>query len=214
MQGIVLKLDLKSDSGVIRADDGNRYAFDINNVDYGSPLEGCVVDFDTDEEGKPVSLCVVKTSCKARADWLFWFLCAWRGRISRVGAMTFFAALLVGLPVLLSPAVYAGMPDGWLFGTGLAAAYVTFSVLVKRFHDSGCSAGWLFSTLFLDVLVLAAGSRIVSVPFLSSNAVLSVMFIFAGLMTLYCLYLCFARGTLGENKYGKQPEPCKTIRLK
>ena len=101
MQGIVLKLDLKTDTGLIRGGDGKRYLFDVKNVEYGLPLEGCAVDFETDEEGKPVSLCVVKTSFKAETDRLFWLLCSWRGRVSRAGFMIFAAAALVLLPTIL-----------------------------------------------------------------------------------------------------------------
>ena len=46
MQGIVLEIDLKSDSGVIRGDDAVRYEFKTQSCRGGMPLEGTRVDFE------------------------------------------------------------------------------------------------------------------------------------------------------------------------
>ena len=82
MQGIILEVDAKSDAGVIRADDHTRYEFNLQSCRNGMPSEGATVDFEV-REGKAEAIYILKTSWKAKLDWLFWFLFSFRGRISR-----------------------------------------------------------------------------------------------------------------------------------
>ncbi len=212
MQGIVLAVDLKSDTGLIRADDGNRYEFDMEDCETGCPLNGNTVDFEIDG-GKAVKMHVVKSSIKSFLDGLYWFMFSLRGRISRDGFVAFFA---IALPAFLFPAAamaWAGLPLIYpaLMGSGIA--YVLFAVLVKRFHDSGSSAFWLIATVFIGVIAACAMFKVVAFPFLSDEVVSLLCAVF-GLFVLFCLYLSFAKGTIGENRYGKEPASCKTIRLK
>ena len=97
MQGIVLEIDLKSDTGMIRGDDGVRYEFQIQSCKNGVPLEGARVDFEI-EEKTARDLYVLSTSVKAKLDWLFWFLFSFRGRISKDQLIVFLASSLLIIP--------------------------------------------------------------------------------------------------------------------
>jgi len=213
MQGIVLTVDLKSDAGVVRADDGKRYEFKMTDCETGCPLNGCKVDFETDGDGKAVRMHVVETPLKPAFDWLYWFMFSLRGRISRDQFVAFSAAALLLLPFPAVAMAWAGLPLIYPVLTTCGAVYVLFAVLVKRFHDSGSSAFWLVTTAVVGIVAASAMFKVVALPFLSGEAVSMLCAVF-GLFVLFCLYLCFAKGTMGENRYGKEPASCKTIRLK
>ena len=56
MQGIVLNIDLKSDTGLVRAADGKRYGFKLSDCETGSPLNGNTVDFEIDDDNRAVKM--------------------------------------------------------------------------------------------------------------------------------------------------------------
>ena len=211
MQGIVLEIDLKNDTGIIRGDDGVRYDFNLQSCRKGQPLDGAVVDFEV-QEGKAVEIYVLKTTLKAKCDWLFWFLFSFRGRISRDQLILFLIGALLFLPVPAVCAVWSGFSGFWNIG-GLVCAYILFAVLIKRFHDSGTSAGWLMFTLAFAVFVLLIVSRVLNFAFIGTTA-LYVLIALLALIVVFCLYMCFVKGSIGENRYGKEPYCCKTVRLK
>ncbi len=211
MQGIVLDIDLKTDSGVIRGDDQIRYEFNLADCHDGNPLDGSTVDFEI-ENGKAISVYVLKAPLKARFDWLFWFLFSFRGRISRDHLLVFLLGSLLFLPF---PAVCAAWSGMSVFGdVGFVMfLYILFAVLIKRFHDSGTSAGWLFFMLAFMAFVLLVAYRVLNWAFIGTTA-MYVLVSLAALTFVFCLYLCFAKGAIGENRYGKEPRSCKTARLK
>ena len=211
MQGIVLDIDLKTDSGIIRGDDQHRYEFNLADCHDGNPLGGSTVDFEI-ENGKAISVYVLKAPLKASFDWLFWFLFSFRGRISRDHLLAFLMGSLVLLPVPAACAAWSGMS---IFGDvgAILFLYIVFAVLIKRFHDSGTSAGWLFFMLAFMLFVLSLVYRVLNLAFIGTTA-MYVLVSLAALTFVFCLYLCFAGGAIGENRYGKQPRSCKTARFK
>ena len=211
MQGIVLEMNLKTDSGIIRGDDQIRYEFDFQSCQNGSPLEGSVVDFEI-REGKAAAVYVIKTPLKAKMDWLFWFLFSFRGRISRDQLIVFLMAVLLVLPLPVVCAVWSGVPAFW--NTGIVVfTYMALTVLVKRFHDSGTSAGWLVFMAAFSVFVMLVVSRVLNLAFIGTTA-LYVLVALQALAVIFGLYLCFVKGTIGANRYGKEPYSCRTSRLK
>lgn len=211
MQGIILEFDVKSDSGIIRGDDQIRYEFNLPACRNGLPLEGAAVDFEI-QEGKAAAVYILKTPLKAKLDWLFWFLFSFRGRISRDQLIIFLAVSLFILPVPAACGVWSGISAFWELG-GMIFSYACFAVLIKRFHDSGTSAGWLIFTLVFALLVLLIVSRVLNLAFIGTAA-MYVLVVLLMLATVFCLYVCFAKGSIGENRYGREPYSCKTIRLK
>lgn len=197
MQGIVLEIDLKSDSGVIRGDDGARYDFKTQSCRGGMPLEGTRVDFEI-KENAAAEIYVLSTPLRAKLDWLFWFLFSFRGRISRDQLIIFLAGAMLLLPF---PAVW-----------GLAF-YIFAAVLIKRFHDSGSSAFWLVFTIALGFVITALQLRIWNPAFIGTTAIY-ILIAFLALAVIFCLYLCFAKGSIGKNRYGEEPYFCRTVRLK
>ena len=208
MQGIILEVDAKTDSGIIRSDDQTRYEFNLQACRNGIPSEGATVDFEV-QEGKAAAIYILKSTCKAKLDWLFWFLFSFRGRISRDQFLVFMlAGLLVSF--LSSPVVeYDEIPTsllmGWIF-----AFYICSAVLVKRFHDSGTSAAWLIFAIMFFIFAWLIFTRILNL----GTAVMYIVLTLLALLVIFCLYLCFAKGSIGSNRYGKEPYCCKTIRLK
>ncbi len=213
MQGIVLNIDLKSDTGLVRAADGKRYGFKLSDCETGSPLNGNTVDFEIDDDNQAVKMHVVKTAVKAAFDWLYWLMFSVRGRISREQFIAFFAVALTVLPFPAVAMAWAGLPLLYFVLFWIGSAYVVFCVTVKRFHDSDSSAFWLLATIAVGAIAAAAMFKIIAFSFLT-DPVISILCTLFGLFVLFCLYLSFAKGTLGENRYGKQPASCKTIRLK
>lgn len=211
MQGIILNIDLKNDSGIIRGEDKNRYEFALQACMNGSPLEGDSVDFEV-LEGKAVSIYILKTPIKAKLDWLFWFLFSFRGRISRDQLIVFLAASLLIFPIPAVCAVWSGFSAFWEVG-GAVFSYIFLTVLVKRFHDSGTSAAWLVFTMIFSLFVSMLAVRALNLAFIGTTA-LNILIILSGLAFLFCLYLCFAKGSIGKNRYGDEPYSCKTVRLK
>ena len=211
MQGIVLDIDLKTDSGVIRGDDQLRYEFDLADCRKGNPLDGATVDFEV-QDGKAVAIYVLSSPLKAKIDSLFWFLFSFRGRISRDQFLMFITASLLVLPLPAVCAVWSGLPAFWEIG-GLLFSFSFLSVLVKRFHDSGTSAAWLFFTLVFVLFVMSVSFRVLNLAFIGTTA-LYVLIALSALLIVFCLYLCFAKGSIGSNRYGKEPCSCKTVRLK
>lgn len=211
MQGIVLEVDLKTDSGIIRGDDQTRYDFDLSACRNGKPLEGATVDFEI-REGKAAAVYVLKTTMKAKLDWLFWFLFSFRGRISRDQFVMFLVSVLSVLPLPVLFAVWSGVPVFWEAG-GFLFFYVCLTVLIKRFHDSGTSGAWLFFMLVFSLFVSAVETRVLNLAFIGTTA-MYVLLASAALAIVFCVYLCFAKGSIGANRYGNEPYSCKTIRLK
>ncbi len=211
MRGTVLFVDLKSDSGVAAGDDGKRYGFSLQSCPAGAPPVGARVDFEI-RENAAADVYVLHTPFAAKLDWLFWFLFSWRGRVSRDQMIAFFACAVLFLPVFAVCATWSGIPSFSTAG-GVLATYVFLSVAVKRFHDSGASAFWLALTAFLSVLTVLIVARVLNLPFIGTAAVYGLL-AFTGLAAVFCVYLCFAKGAVGENAYGAQPYSCRTVRLK
>jgi len=208
MQGIILEVDIKSDSGIIRGDDQARYEFNLQACRNALPLEGAIVDFEV-QEGKAAAIYVLKMPLKAKLDWLFWFLFSFRGRISRDQFLMFLAAALF---VCLSATACGAFENlSSLVVAGWAAAfYIFFAILVKRFHDSGTSAAWLVFTGIFSVF-----SSLIFVEVLNvGTTVMYIMLTLLALLVIFCLYLCFVKGAIGSNRYGNEPYSCKTMRLK
>lgn len=211
MQGIVLEIDLKSDSGIVRGDDAVRYEFKTQSCRGGMPLEGTRVDFEI-KENAATEIYTLSMPAKAKLDWLFWFLFSFRGRVSRDQLIIFLTGALLLSPFPVACAAWSGVPAFFTAG-GLAALYILAAVVVKRFHDSGASAFWLFFTAMLSVFVALIAARVLNLAFIGTAAV----YILAGFLALavvFCLYLCFAKGSIGKNKYGEEPYFCRTVRLK
>ena len=208
MQGIILEVDVKSDSGIIRGDDQNRYEFNVPACRNGVPLEGDTVDFEI-QEGKAADICILKTSLKTKLDWIFWFLFSFRGRVSRDQLLVFLGGI-VFLSFLASSFIeFEDIPNTF-FAMWTVIAYICLTVLVKRFHDSGTSAAWLVFTIVLFVFATLIFMRIMNL----GTVFAYIVFTLLALSLIFCLYLCFAKGSIGANRYGKEPYCCKMIRLK
>lgn len=91
--------------------------------------------------------------------------------------------------------------------------YACFAVLIKRFHDSGSSAFWLVFTIALGFVITALQLRIWTPAFIGTTAIY-ILIAFLALAVIFCLYLCFAKGSIGKNRYGEEPYFCRTVRLK
>jgi len=194
MQGTVLKIDVKSDEGIICAENGKRLTFCPQKAD-GVAVRGVVVDFVEDND-KAVDVVVVKTSWFARFDWLMWFLFSWQGRISRAQFLWYVTAACLIVP--LSPVPFRVL-TAW---TGLC-------VVTKRFHDTGRSFFWVAAAL----LCAAATGTLAFLPSCADLATTEVMTVCGAvdvLTGLFVLYLCFADGNICPNKYGKEPYVCMT----
>ncbi len=211
MQGIVLEIDLKSDSGLIRGDDGARYDFKTQSCRGGMPLEGTRVDFEI-KENAAAEIYVLSTPLRAKLDWLFWFLFSFRGRISRDQLIIFLAGAMLLLPFPAVCAAWSGYPSFFAIG-GYVVTYACFAVLIKRFHDSGSSAFWLVFTIALGFVITALQLRIWTPAFIGTTAIY-ILIAFLALAVIFCLYLCFAKGSIGKNRYGEEPYFCRTVRLK
>ena len=211
MQGIVLEIDLKSDTGLIRGDDGKRYEFKMQSCRNGLALEGCRVDFEIAEKSAS-EIYILSLSLKAKLDWLFWFLFSFRGRISRDQFMVFLTGAVLLLPLPVVCAAWSGI--GAFFTVGwMIAFYVFFAVIVKRFHDSSSSAFWLVFTLLLSAFVTLIVTRVLNLAFIGTTAMYALI-AFLALAVIFCLYLCFAKGSIGKNRYGEEPYFSRTVRLK
>lgn len=211
MQGVILEIDLKSDSGLIRGEDQIRYKFNLPTCRSGLPLEGATVDFEI-RDGKAAEVYVLKTPLKVKLDWLYWFLFSFRGRISRDQLVVFLISFLLFLPLPAVCAALSGVSSFFELG-GTVLFYIVLAVLTKRFHDSGTSAGWLIFTLAFAVFVSLVVLRVLNLAFIGTTATYILIALLA-LAVIFCLYLCFVKGSIGENRYGKEPYSCKTVRLK
>ncbi len=208
MKGVVLDFDVKSNEGILRADDGRRYAFNADACKNDVPLAGCAVDFE-ESFGAVSDVFVTSVPKSVLADRLFWFLFSFRGRISRDAFLAFLAGAICIFPLLT---VFAAFSPVVLFLIFLAV-YIGSCVAVKRFHDTGTSGWWIGAVLFVSICVLAVLTEVLSLPFRSPILIYAVLTLY-GLLVLFCLYSCFAKGDIGENAYGKEPASCRTIRLK
>lgn len=212
MDGTVLEFDLKNDAGLIRGTDGKRYAFKTAECRSGIPLPGNKVDFEL-KDGEAAELYVTETPACVRADRLFWFLFSFRGRISRDQFFIFLTGCLAVTSVFALLMTWT--PYGnFLIPAGLALMlYIKSCVIVKRFHDSGAGGGWLLFTLLLGLFLMLVHARVIMLPFFGGYAA-PVLLSFFGVLALFCLYLCFAKGNVGENRYGAKPYTCRTLRMK
>ncbi len=212
MDGTVLEFDLKNDAGLIRGTDGRRYVFKTAECRSGIPLPGNKVDFEP-KDGEAAELYVTETPMRVRADQLFWFLFSFRGRISRDQFFIFLAGCLA------VTSLFALVMTWISYGAFLATAgfllmlYVKSCVIVKRFHDSGAGGGWLLFTLILGLFLALVYTRVIGLPFFGGYAIPALLSLF-GVLALFCLYLCFAKGNVGENRYGAKPYTCRTLRMK
>ena len=212
MKGVVLNIDLKTDSGLIRSDDCFKYEFDLSSCQNGLPLEGSAVDFEI-RDGKADQIYVLTTTLKAKLDWLFWFLFSFRGRISRDQFLIFWTLSLLFWPV---PALFAALSGYALefLGAGLCVfLYIVATITVKRFHDSGTSSAWLIFTVLFTLFVGLLVLRILNLAFVGPTVLYALVGL-SLLLMVFCVYLCFAKGSIGENRYGKEPYLSKTVRLK
>lgn len=198
MKGIVLDADVKSGTGIICAENGERFDFKYENCAHkAAVLPSCEVEFIA-KSGEAVEIYVLRSPARAKIDRLTWFLFSTRGRASRDQFFWFLAAISVAVAVLPVFALFV-------------AAYAAVCVLAKRFHDTGRSMAWLFVfALFLGVA--AAQDKLPAFPAFAE--VRYVLYGLCALSGLFCLYLTFAQGNVGKNAYGD--EPCKsfTKRLK
>lgn len=197
MKGIVLDADVKSGTGIICAENGERFDFKYENCPHkAAVLPFCDVEFIA-QNGEAVEIYVLRSPCRAQIDKLTWFLFSTKGRASRD---QFFWFLLAFAPVCaVLPAFSA-----------VLAVYVALCVLIKRFHDTGHSAAWLFVFAFFAAAV-AAQERFAAFPlFVEIKYVLYGLCAPAG---LFCLYLAFAQGNVGKNAYGEEPFKSCTKRL-
>ena len=106
------------------------------------------------------------------------------------------------LPLPVVCAAWSGI--GAFFTVGwLIAFYVFFAVIVKRFHDSSSSAFWLVFTLLLSAFVTLIVTRVLNLAFIGTTAMYALI-AFLALAVIFCLYLCFAKGSIGKNRYGEK----------
>ena len=131
MKGIVLDADVKSGTGIICAENGERFDFKYENCAHkAAVLPSCEVEFIA-KSGEAVEIYVLRSPARAKIDRLTWFLFSTRGRASRDQFFWFLAAISVAVAVLPVFALFV-------------AAYAAVCVLAKRFHDTGRSMAWLF----------------------------------------------------------------------
>lgn len=212
MKGVVLDFDVKSNEGVLRADDGKRYAFKADVCKNDVPLAGCAVDFE-ESFGAVSDVYVTSVPKSVLADKLFWFLFSFRGRISRDAFLVFLAGVFCVFPILTLFAAYSPVVSAAANLALFFSVYIGSCVGVKRFHDTGTSGWWLGAAMIFGIYFSAVYAGVL--PSLFRNAVIIyAVLILYGLLILFCLYSCFAKGDIGENSYGKEPASCRTIRLK
>ena len=200
MQGIVLEIDLKSDSGVIRGDDGARYDFKTQSCRGGMPLEGTRVDFEI-KENAAAEIYVLSTPLRAKLDWLFWFLFSFRGRISRDQLIIFLAGAMLLLPFPAVCAAWSGYPSFFAIG-GYVVTYACFAVLIKRFHDSGSSAFWLVFTIALGFVITALQLRIWTPAFIGTTAIY-ILIAFLALPSYSACICALPKGRSAKTVTGK-----------
>lgn len=212
MKGVVLDFDVKSNEGILRADDGRRYSFNADACKNDIPLAGCAVDFE-ESFGAVSDVFVTSVPKSVLADRLFWFLFSFRGRISRDAFLAFLAGAFCIFPLLT---VFAAFSPVVLFRQIFLIflpVYIGSCVAVKRFHDTGTSGWWIGAALVIGSYFFTVYAGVLSAPFRSLTLIYAVLTLY-GLLVLFCLYSCFAKGDIGENAYGKEPASCRTIRLK
>ena len=135
------------------------------------------------------------------------------GRINRKQYLCYYAATAVVASLLIvSITVMAGMMDpagienieeaGTPNSIAIPAYIVSiitlalgFSFDVRRFHDLSRPTSWAVVPMFLGALNLLP-------VFQEMNL---ATYILSGVQIVIFLYLCFAKGTQGDNEYGSQP---------
>ncbi len=212
MQGIVLELDLKTDTGLIRAEDGNRYEFKVQTSRGEPPLVGCHVDFEL-KDNTAHAIYTIKRPLKAKLDWLFWLLFYSRGRISRETYVWFLTSSVFILPLLSHLTKNAPLSFGFFVVMSLLTLHIFISVTTKRFHDSNASCFWLILTIVLGIILALVMSQVISVTSFGLTGFYLLIGLFS-LCVLFCSYFCFAKGSLGKNRYGEEPQTCQTFKLK
>ena len=212
MEGVVLDVDLKTDVGILRASDGKRYSFKMAECVNGAPLPGNTVDFE-EKEGMACDLFITKTPLRVWADWLFWFFFSFRGRISRDQFFMFAAGAFLLVPLFTVTVIWASFQPALILSGLIFVVYIKSCVIVKRFHDTDAS-GWLYGTLlFLSVFLILVMSGVLRLPFFTETVAYALIVLFA-VLCLFALYLCFSKGNMGDNRYGKKPYTCWTRRFK
>lgn len=207
MQGTVLSVDMNKDAGVLRAEDGKKYNFQFKNVLTGKAFAGSVVDFEINDDNEACEIYTKKTTLLTKLDEAFWFLFSSRGRISR----DLFLVYMLGLSALVLVTAYFITIDRIPGLPAFAVTYTTYCVMVKRFHDSNSSAFWIFLLMIFGAVLALSAFNLVS--FISQTGITIIGGLFL-LFFAFAFYLCFAKGTKGDNKYGPEPVCCKTIKLK
>ncbi len=135
------------------------------------------------------------------------------GRINRKQYICYYAAtavvaslLIVGITLMAGLMDPAGIENIEATGTPNSIAipaYIVsiltmafgFSFDVRRFHDLSRPTSWAIVPLVLGALNLLP-------VFEEMNL---ATYILSGVQIVIFLYLCFAKGTQGENEYGMQP---------
>lgn len=135
------------------------------------------------------------------------------GRINRKQYICYYAATaLVASLLIVGITLMAGLLDPMAIKNLEAAdtpnsidipAYIVslltmalcFSFDIRRFHDLSRPTSWAVVPLVLGALNLLP-------VFEEMN---TATYILSGVQIVIFLYLCFARGTQGENEYGMQP---------
>lgn len=212
MKGLVLDFDVKSNEGVLRGEDGRRYVFKADACKKDIPLAGCEVDFE-ESFGAVSEIYVTSVPKTVWLDRLFWFLFSFRGRISRDSFLVFLAGAFCVFPILTLFAAYSPVVSGAANLALFLSVYVGSCVIVKRFHDTGTGGWWLGAALVVGVYFSSVYAGVLASPFRNLTVIYALLTLY-GLLVLFCLYCCFAKGDIGENSYGKEPPSCKTIRLK
>lgn len=212
MKGIVLDADVKSGTGVICAENGERFEFKYENCPNRTVLPMSEVLFNV-SKGEAVDVYVVKTSWKARIDWATWFLFSMKGRVSRDQFFWFLLLYSVASPLILLPSVLLLPSDVFLILPLFLVFFVKICVVTKRFHDTNRSGGWIAAFL----LFLAASLAIVGNNAVTTSLPLEFSYVLSGitgLLGVFGLYMCFAKGNMGKNSYGDEPDKSYACRLK
>ena len=160
------------------------------------------------------------------------FFLGFRGRTGRARYWLYLAIALPSLVALVIvsylyalsiPGAYENggptpLPSG-PFGIAAAIAWAMalfvlfagyFAATVKRLHDRGKSAWWLFVFVFLPNAIYAFGEIAVQTGF-NSSAIFLIRFVAAGMFVWAFIELGCLRGTRGNNRFGPDPLAGKAI---
>ena len=164
MKGSILNFEIQSSTGIISAEDGNRYNFlssdfQTSNV---NPEQGLTVDFEINENNAIVIFVIKSEEAFAdvkheAAGMLTHYVNAFRnyatfsGRVSRSG---FWYYQLIGFIVSILLTVISAGILGLVYS--LAAMIPTIAIGTRRLHDTNRSGWWqlLFLIPIIGVIIL------------------------------------------------------------